>query len=42
MAQQGRLRLSTHLDRVGDVVDGVIELRGHEGVIVGIGGTTAA
>jgi alpha-glucosidase len=42
MAQQGRLRLSTHLDRVGDVVDGVIELRGHEGVIVEIGGTTAA
>jgi alpha-glucosidase len=42
MAQQGRLRLSTHFDRVGDVVDGVIELRGHEGVIVEIGGTLAA
>jgi hypothetical protein len=33
---RGRVALTTHLDRPGEEVDGALELRGDEGVIVEI------
>jgi alpha-glucosidase len=37
----GEILLSTSLDRAGEKIDGALDLRGNEGVIIGAGGTQA-
>jgi hypothetical protein len=36
MSLRGRILLSSHADRNGETVDGELDLRGNEGVVIGL------